>query len=97
MKPASLLLVVVSLVVVISQSNADESQLGLMEILQSILNDPVFLALDDKHKLSVLIAVYQIIESHYRLKYENGAQIKRDVNYQWSRAKEIYLQNLEKV
>ena len=44
-----------------------ESQnVSLMDIIQSILNDPEFLALSNKQQLHVLILMYNAIESHYK-------------------------------
>ena len=44
----------------------DESQnASLMDIIQSILNDPEFLALSNKQQLHVLIVMYDAIEAHY--------------------------------
>ena len=44
-----------------------ESQnVSLMDIIQSILNDPEFLALSNKQKLHVLIAIYDILEGHLK-------------------------------
>ena len=44
----------------------EESQnVSLMDIIQSILNDPEFLALSNKQQLHVLIVMYDAIEAHY--------------------------------
>jgi hypothetical protein len=44
-----------------------ESQnVSLMDIIQSILNDPEFLALSNKQQLHVLILMYNAIEGHYK-------------------------------
>ncbi len=37
-----------------------------MDIIQSILNDPEFLALSNKQQLHVLIVMYNAIEGHYK-------------------------------
>ena len=53
------------------QSNKES---GLMKILQSVLDDPDFLALDKSKQLEVLIATYQLL-----LKYHNrGQSFKQD-------------------
>jgi len=44
----------------------DESNNSIMiDIIQSVLNDPEFLALSNKQQLHVLIVMYNAIEAHY--------------------------------
>jgi len=44
----------------------DESNNSIMmDIIQSVLNDPEFLALSNKQQLHVLIVMYNALEAHY--------------------------------
>ena len=49
---------------------------SLMDIIQSILNDPEFLALSNKQQLHVLIAMYNIIEGHLQKQSMIGKQMR---------------------
>jgi len=42
------------------------SENTLMEIIQSILVDPEFLALSPQKQLHLLIVIYKILENHYK-------------------------------
>ena len=44
----------------------EENQKSLNELLQSILGDPEFLAIDTPQQLRVLLAIYDILENHYK-------------------------------
>jgi len=44
----------------------EENQKSLNELLQSILGDPEFLAIDTPRQLRVLLAIYDILENHYK-------------------------------
>jgi hypothetical protein len=51
----------------IASNERDESgNLSVMDIIQSILNDPEFLALNSKQQLHVLIIIYDALEAHYK-------------------------------
>jgi len=44
----------------------EDHQKSLYEILQSILSDPEFLAIETTRQLHVLLAIYDILENHYK-------------------------------
>jgi len=50
------------MLIVETESNKDSS---LLQILQSVLDDPEFLALDKQKQLGILIATYQLLLNHY--------------------------------
>lgn len=53
----------------------EENTASIMNIIQSILVDPEFLALDSRKQLHVLIMIYQMLESHYKTRFGE----KRDI------------------
>jgi len=44
----------------------NNSNMSLNEILQSILSDPEFLALDSQQQLQVLLTIYDMLVNHYK-------------------------------
>jgi hypothetical protein len=49
----------------LSNQRDKSENVSLMDIIQSVLNDPEFLALSSKQQLHVLIVMYNAIEAHY--------------------------------
>jgi len=60
----------------IRNERGESEKLTLMDIIQSVLNDPEFLALSSKQQLHVLIVMYDIIEGHLQKKGFIGKQMK---------------------
>ena len=50
----------------IAVNNKDVAPKSMMDIIHNILQDPEYLALDSQRQLSVLITIYEILESHYK-------------------------------
>ena len=50
----------------IAVRNKDVAPKSMMDIIHNILEDPEYLALDSQRQLSVLIAIYEILEYHYK-------------------------------
>ena len=50
----------------IAVNNKDVARNSMMDIIHNILQDPEYLALDSQRQLSVLITIYEILESHYK-------------------------------
>jgi len=48
---------------------------SIMDVIESILKDPEFLALELKQQLNVLIIIYNMLESHYKARF---GKIKSD-------------------
>jgi hypothetical protein len=50
----------------IRNERGESKKLTLMDIIQSVLNDPEYLALSSKQQLHVLIVMYDILEDHLK-------------------------------
>ncbi len=57
--------------VVESPNSNSKNEASLMTIIQSILNDPEFLALNTHEQLRILITIYDMLERHYKTNYIN--------------------------
>ncbi len=50
----------------VNTEDANNNNMSLNEILQSILSDPEFLALDSQQQLQVLLIIYDMLADHYK-------------------------------
>ena len=55
--------------VLANEKDSTEEESGLMKILQTILEDPEFLALSSQKQLVILIEVYDILYEHFKNKH----------------------------
>ena len=60
----------------ISNERGESEKLTLMDIIQSVLIDPEYLALSSKQQLHVLIVMYNIIEGHLQKQSMTGKKMK---------------------
>ena len=71
--------IVTSLIVVtlslIFMGGKSETKSNTMDIIQSILVDPEFLALNARQQLHLLIIIHQVLESHYKTKNARKREI----------------------
>ena len=68
MKLITLIFVFLALAFTFEKNTAqkNEANLSTMDILQSILSDPEFLALRSQEQLRIWLIIYNILESHYK-------------------------------
>ncbi len=60
----------------ISNERGESEKLTLMDIVQSVLNDPEFLTLSSKQQLHVLIVIYDILEGHLQKQAMLGKKMR---------------------
>ena len=63
---ALMALTVTSRQMVEASVNKEDNHKSMNEILQSILSDPEFLALDSRQQLDVLLTIYDLLENQYK-------------------------------
>lgn len=76
------ILISFALIILVQKNMAnkeEKSNLTLMDVLQNILNDPEFLALNDKQQLRVLIMIYNYLENFYKAEENTKLRLKRDL------------------
>ena len=49
-----------------NRNKSNDEELSLVLLISAILRDKEFLAIDDGQKYGVLVAVYKIINNHYK-------------------------------
>ncbi len=60
-------IILILLALTTTSTNASSiNKIGVKDLLQKILNDQEYLALDPHRQLRVLIAFYNILERHYK-------------------------------
>jgi hypothetical protein len=60
----------------ISNERGESNNSILMDIIQSVLNDPEYFALSSKQQLHVLIVMYNIMEDHLQKQRMIGKQMR---------------------
>ena len=77
----NLILLSLSLAIMFIGSNAQKEQAAshnsIMDVIQSILDDPEFISLSNEYQLKVLIMIYDILEGHPKVRPN---KMKRDVS-----------------